>query len=112
MNLKNLSLQNKQYNEKIFQLNARTDELSHELSELSGDNEASRNTIQLLNQKLAELDGQKEQEAVVAKQFKEAAAELKKEHLQQQLEWQGERALLEQQLKAYREKVRLGKPHY
>lgn len=44
---------------------------------------------------------------MVAKQLKEATAELTKEHLQQQLEWQGERALLEQQLKACREKVRL-----
>ncbi|XP_066481535.1 ninein-like protein isoform X2 [Tiliqua scincoides] len=98
--IEELNQLNKQYKEKIFQLNARTDELSHELSELSSNNEANQNTIQLLNQKLVEVDSQKEQEAVVAKQFKEATAELKKEHLQQQLEWQGERALLEQQLKA------------
>ncbi|KAJ6667042.1 hypothetical protein lerEdw1_019045 [Lerista edwardsae] len=102
--IEELNQLNKQYKEKIFQLNVRTDELSHELCELSSNNEANQNTIQLLNQKLAELDSQKEQEVVVAKQLKEATAELTKEHLQQQLEWQGERALLEQQLKAYREK--------
>ncbi|XP_053099419.1 ninein-like protein isoform X2 [Hemicordylus capensis] len=96
---------NKQYKEGILEINTRTDQLSHKLSELSGNNKANQNTIWLLNQKVAELESQKEHETLVAKQLQEASAELTKEHLQQQLAWQGERALLEQQLKALREKA-------
>lgn len=91
----------------IFQLNTRIDQLSHELSELSSDNNVSRNTVNLLNRRLVELESQRDHEAAVARQFQEASAELTKEHLQERLAWQGEKALLEQQLKAWREKVRL-----
>ncbi|XP_062979940.1 ninein-like protein isoform X1 [Elgaria multicarinata webbii] len=96
---------NHHYKEEIFQLNARTDQLSCELCELSNNNKANRNTINVLNRRFVELETQKEHEAVVAKQLQEATAELTKEHLQQQLAWQGERALLEQQLKVSREKT-------
>uniref|UniRef100_A0A670HP66 Ninein-like protein n=1 Tax=Podarcis muralis TaxID=64176 RepID=A0A670HP66_PODMU len=98
---------NKHYEVEIFQLNTRIDQLSHELSELSSDNNVSRNTVNLLNRRLVELESQRDHEAAVARQFQETSAELTKEHLQERLAWQGEKALLEQQLKAWREKVRL-----
>ncbi|XP_060129063.1 ninein-like protein isoform X3 [Zootoca vivipara] len=103
--IEELNQLNKHYEVEIFQLNARIDQLSHELSELSSDNNVSRNTISLLNRRLVELESQRDHEAAVARQFQEAAAELTKEHLQEQLAWQGEKALLEQQLKAWREKA-------
>nr|XP_034966943.1 ninein-like protein isoform X3 [Zootoca vivipara] len=103
--IEELNQLNKHYEVEIFQLNARIDQLSHELSELSSDNNVSRNTISLLNRRLVELESQRDHEAAVARQFQEAAAELTKEHLQEQLAWQGEKALLEQQLKAWREKL-------
>ncbi|XP_044284973.1 ninein-like protein isoform X1 [Varanus komodoensis] len=93
------------YREEIFQLNTRINLLSFELSELSSNHKANLNTISVLNQRLVVLETQKEHEAVVAKQLQEASAELTKEHLQRQLAWQGERALLEQQLEASREQI-------
>ncbi|KAH0622827.1 hypothetical protein JD844_025544 [Phrynosoma platyrhinos] len=102
--IEELNQLNNHYKEEIFQLNARTDQLSHELSELSSNNKANQNTIAVLKQRFTELESQKDREAVVAKQYQEASAELTKEHLQQQLLWQGEKALLEEQLKASREK--------
>ncbi|XP_042318134.1 ninein-like protein isoform X2 [Sceloporus undulatus] len=102
--IEELNQLNNHYKEQIFQLNARTERLSHELSELSSNNKANQNTIAVLKQRFAELESQKDHEAVVAKQYQEASAELTKEHLQQQLAWQGEKALLEEQLKAFRGK--------
>uniref|UniRef100_A0A8D2LF43 Ninein-like protein n=1 Tax=Varanus komodoensis TaxID=61221 RepID=A0A8D2LF43_VARKO len=107
LNVCNFSLQSNHYREEIFQLNTRINLLSFELSELSSNHKANLNTISVLNQRLVVLETQKEHEAVVAKQLQEASAELTKEHLQRQLAWQGERALLEQQLEASREQVRL-----
>nr|XP_056708420.1 ninein-like protein [Euleptes europaea] len=104
--MEELNQLNKQYKEELFQLSARTGQLSHKLSELSINNKADQNTIHLLNQRFAELESEKEHEAAVAKQLQEASAELAKEHLQQQLAWQGEKALLEQELKVSREKAR------
>ncbi|XP_061481602.1 ninein-like protein isoform X4 [Rhineura floridana] len=103
--IEELNQLNKHYKEEIFQLNARTDQLSRELSELSSNNKANQNTIGLLNQRFVELENQKEHEAVVATQFQEASAELTKEHLQRQLAWLEEKALLEEQLKISREKL-------
>lgn len=107
LNIWNIFLQNKQYKEEIFQLNSRTHQLSHELSELSSNHKACQSTIHLLNTKLVELESQKSHEATVAKQNQEASAALTKEHLQLQLAWQDEKVLLEEQLKASAKKVRL-----
>uniref|UniRef100_A0A8C6V4J8 Ninein-like protein n=1 Tax=Naja naja TaxID=35670 RepID=A0A8C6V4J8_NAJNA len=97
--------QNKCYKEEILQLNTRTAQLSHEYIELSSKNKASQKTIKILNQRFFELENQKEQETLVAKQFREASAEMKKEHFQQQLSWQGEKDLLDQELKSLKEKL-------
>lgn len=99
--------QNKCYKEEILQLNTRTAELSHEYVELSSKNKASQKTIKILNQRFLELESQNNQEAMVAKQLWEASAEMKKEHFQQQLTWQGEKDLLDIELKLLKEKVRL-----
>lgn len=100
--------QNKCYKEDILQLNTRTAQLNHEFVELSSKNKAGQKTIKILNQRFVELERQKEQEAmIIAKQFREASAELKKEHFQQELTWQGEKDMLDQDLKSVKEKVRL-----
>ncbi|XP_048375636.1 ninein-like protein isoform X2 [Sphaerodactylus townsendi] len=103
--MEELNRLNKQYKEEIFQLSAGTSQLSHKLSELSSNKKADQSAVHLLNQRLAELESEKEHEAAVAKQLQEASAELAKERLQQQLAWQGEKALLEQELKISREKA-------
>ncbi|XP_070590775.1 ninein-like protein [Erythrolamprus reginae] len=103
--IKDLKDLNKSYKEEILQLNTRTSQLSHEYIELSSKNKASHKTIKILNQRLLELESQKEQEAVVAKQLWEASAEMKKEHFQKQLTWQGEKDLLDQELKLLKEKL-------
>lgn len=99
--------QNKCYKEDILQLNARSAQLNHEYVELSSKNKAGQKTIKILNQRFVELERQKEQEAKIAKQFREASAELKKEHFQRELTWQGEKDMLDQELKSVKEKVRL-----
>ncbi|XP_054851632.1 ninein-like protein isoform X2 [Eublepharis macularius] len=103
--MEELNQLNKQYKEEIFQLSSRTGQLSHELSQQSSNNKANQSTINLLNQRFAELESEKEHEAAVAKRLQEASAVLTKEHLQQQLAWQGEKAMLEQELKVSREKA-------
>ncbi|XP_015268496.1 PREDICTED: ninein-like protein, partial [Gekko japonicus] len=103
--MEELNQLNKQYKEEISQLSARTGQLSHEFSELSSSSKADQSTIRLLNQRFAELESEKAHEAAVAKQLQEASAELTKEHLQKQLAWQGEKALLEQELKVSREEA-------
>ncbi|ETE70166.1 Ninein-like protein, partial [Ophiophagus hannah] len=103
--IKELNDLNKCYEEEILQLNTRTAQLSHEYIELSSKNKASQKTIKILNQRFFELENQKEQETMVAKQFREASAEMKKEHFQQQLTWQGEKDLLDQELKSLKEKL-------
>ncbi|KAG8123105.1 hypothetical protein E2320_018537 [Naja naja] len=103
--IKELNDLNKCYKEEILQLNTRTAQLSHEYIELSSKNKASQKTIKILNQRFFELENQKEQETLVAKQFREASAEMKKEHFQQQLSWQGEKDLLDQELKSLKEKL-------
>ncbi|XP_039176790.1 ninein-like protein isoform X1 [Crotalus tigris] len=96
---------NKRYKEDILQLNARTAQLNHEYVELSSKNKAGQKTTKILNQRFVELERQKEQEAMIAKQFREASVELKKEHFQQKLTWQGEKDMLDQDLKSVKEKL-------
>ncbi|XP_025024638.1 ninein-like protein [Python bivittatus] len=103
--IKELNDLNKCYKEEILQLNTRTAQLSHEFFELSSNNKASQKTIKILNKRFVELESQKEQEVMVAKQLQEASAELTKEHFQQQLTWQGEKELLSQELKSLKEKL-------
>ncbi|XP_026540306.1 ninein-like protein isoform X1 [Notechis scutatus] len=103
--IKELNDLNKCYKEEILQLNTRADQLSHEYIELSSMNKASQKTIKILNQRFFELESQKEQETMVAKQLQEASAKMKKEHFQQQLTWQGEKDLLDQELKLLKEKL-------
>ncbi|XP_032071654.1 ninein-like protein [Thamnophis elegans] len=103
--IKELNDLNKCYQEEILQLNTRTAQLSHEYIELSSKNKASQKTIKILNQRFLELESQKEQEAMVAKQLREASAEMKKELFQQQLTWQGEKDLLDIELKSLKEKL-------
>ncbi|XP_013929516.1 PREDICTED: ninein-like protein [Thamnophis sirtalis] len=103
--IKELNDLNKCYKEEILQLNTRTAQLSHEYIELSSKNKASQKTIKILNQRFLELESQKEQEAMVAKQLREASAEMKKELFQQQLTWQGEKDLLDIELKSMKEKL-------
>ncbi|XP_063157970.1 ninein-like protein [Candoia aspera] len=100
--IKELNDLNKCYKEEILQLNTRTAQLSREFFELSSSNKASQKTIKILNQRFVELESQKEQEA---KQLQEVSAELTKEHFQQQLTWQGEKDLLDQELKSVKEKL-------
>ncbi|XP_058021017.1 ninein-like protein isoform X2 [Ahaetulla prasina] len=103
--IKELNDLNKCFKEEILQLNTRTAQLSHEYIELSSKNKANQKTIKILNQRFLELESQKNQEAMVAKQLREASAEMKKEHFQHQLTWQGEKDLLDQELKSLKEKL-------
>uniref|UniRef100_A0A7M4EZJ3 Ninein-like protein n=1 Tax=Crocodylus porosus TaxID=8502 RepID=A0A7M4EZJ3_CROPO len=97
--------QNERYKQDISQLNAETCQLSSELSAFHHQNEANHQMIQLLNQRLADVTSQKEDEATVSKRLQEAFAKCEQEHWQQQLVWQRERELLEQDLRSSREKV-------
>ncbi|XP_019404574.1 PREDICTED: ninein-like protein isoform X4 [Crocodylus porosus] len=96
---------NERYKQDISQLNAETCQLSSELSAFHHQNEANHQMIQLLNQRLADVTSQKEDEATVSKRLQEAFAKCEQEHWQQQLVWQRERELLEQDLRSSREKV-------
>ncbi|XP_019371715.1 PREDICTED: ninein-like protein isoform X5 [Gavialis gangeticus] len=96
---------NERYKQDISQLNAGTCQLSSELSAFHHQNEANHQMIQLLNQRLADVTSQKEDEATVGKRLQEAFAKCEQEHWQQQLVWQRERELLEQDLRSSREKV-------
>ncbi|XP_032626452.1 ninein-like protein isoform X4 [Chelonoidis abingdonii] len=96
---------NKTYKQEICRLNARTLQLSSQLSDLSLQSETSHSTIQLLNQRLAETVSQKEEEAAVAKQLQETSSKLELEFGQHQSAWQQERELLHQQLRESRKKV-------
>ncbi|XP_050807944.1 ninein-like protein isoform X3 [Gopherus flavomarginatus] len=96
---------NKAYKQEICRLNARTLQLSSQLSDLSLQSETSHSTIQLLNQRLTETVSQKEEEAAVAKQLQETSSKLELEFGQHQSAWQQERELLHQQLRESREKV-------
>lgn len=102
----NLPLQNKTYKQEICRLNARTLQLSSQLSDLSLQSETSHSTIQLLNQRLAQTVSQKDEEAAVAKQLQATSSKLELEYGQHQSAWQRERELLQQQLRESREKVR------
>ncbi|XP_043368135.1 ninein-like protein isoform X2 [Dermochelys coriacea] len=96
---------NKTYKQEICRLNARTLQLSSQLSDLSLQSETSHSTIQLLNQRLAKTMSQKEEEAAVAKQLQATSSKLELEYGQHQSAWQRERELLQQQLRESREKV-------
>ncbi|XP_019335622.1 ninein-like protein isoform X6 [Alligator mississippiensis] len=96
---------NERYKKDISQLNAGTCQLSSELSASHHQNEANHQMIQLLNQRLAEVTSQKEDEATVGKRLQEAFAKCEQKHWQQQLVWQRERELLEQDLRSSRDKV-------
>ncbi|XP_075781958.1 ninein-like protein isoform X3 [Pelodiscus sinensis] len=91
------------YQQEVARLQARTLQLSGQLSELSLQREADRSTAQLLRHQLAETLSWREEEAAGAQQLQEASGRLEQELVQHQAAWQRERELLQQQLRRCRE---------
>ncbi|MBN3317838.1 NINL protein, partial [Atractosteus spatula] len=87
--------------EEVMDLSNRNLQLSSENAELTSQIRADQSAIQLLSERLAEASRQTGEEAAVAGQLREAVARLEGE----QAGWQRQRELMEQELRAAREKL-------
>lgn len=102
---KELQNQNEEYTTEIAQLNAKTLQLTNQNSQWYVRVETSQSTVQLLNERLAELGQQKEEMARVCRQLQEACSNSEKEHFQQQSTWERERGLVQKELQESQEKI-------
>ncbi|XP_041106099.1 ninein-like protein isoform X2 [Polyodon spathula] len=97
--------ENTRYREEVFEISTRNLQLSSENADLNAKIKTDQRTIQLLNERLAQISLQKEEEAVVARQLQEASGRLEREQLQQQSGWQRDKELMEQELQISKEKL-------
>ncbi|XP_069091191.1 ninein-like protein isoform X1 [Pleurodeles waltl] len=93
-----LNSENKAFKDEVSLLSARNLQLSDAISDLCAKAEKSQNTIHLLNQRLAGLADQKEDEAAVARQLQVTVTSLEKQQLQQESAWLRERGQSVQEL--------------
>nr|XP_015218246.1 PREDICTED: ninein-like protein isoform X3 [Lepisosteus oculatus]XP_015218247.1 PREDICTED: ninein-like protein isoform X3 [Lepisosteus oculatus]XP_015218248.1 PREDICTED: ninein-like protein isoform X3 [Lepisosteus oculatus]XP_015218250.1 PREDICTED: ninein-like protein isoform X3 [Lepisosteus oculatus]XP_015218251.1 PREDICTED: ninein-like protein isoform X3 [Lepisosteus oculatus]XP_015218252.1 PREDICTED: ninein-like protein isoform X3 [Lepisosteus oculatus]XP_015218253.1 PREDICTED: ninein-li len=96
-----ISQENTRCREEMMDLSNRNLQLSSENAELTSQIRAEQSAIQLLSERLAEASRQTGEEAAVAGQLREAVARLEGE----QAGWQRQRELMEQELRAAREKL-------
>ncbi|XP_058881040.1 LOW QUALITY PROTEIN: ninein-like protein [Acipenser ruthenus] len=97
--------ENTRYRNEVFEISTRNLQLSSENADLNAKLKADQSTIQLLNERLAQISLQKEEEAVVTRQLQEASGRLEREQLQQQSGWQRDKELMEQELQISKEKL-------
>ncbi|MGH0153376.1 UNVERIFIED_CONTAM: hypothetical protein FKN15_025045 [Acipenser sinensis] len=97
--------ENTRYRNEVFEISTRNLQLSSENADLNSKLKADQSTIQLLNERLAQISLQKEEEAVVTRQLQEASGRLEREQLQQQSGWQRDKELMEQELQISKEKL-------
>ncbi|XP_058880088.1 ninein-like protein isoform X3 [Acipenser ruthenus] len=103
--VKLLFKENTRYRDEVFEISTRNLQLSSENADLNAKIKADQSTIQLLNERLAQISLQKEEEAVVTRQLQEASGRLEREQLQQQSGWQRDKELMEQELQISKEKL-------
>uniref|UniRef100_UPI00398E842F ninein-like protein isoform X2 n=1 Tax=Pristiophorus japonicus TaxID=55135 RepID=UPI00398E842F len=95
----------KRYTTEIVQLNSKNLQLSNQNSQCSAKVDATQNSIQLLNTRIAELSQQKEEVVRITRQLQETSSRLEKDHLQQQSVWEREKELKEKELQATKEQL-------
>ncbi|XP_034537548.1 ninein-like protein [Notolabrus celidotus] len=100
-----LHKENSRYREEVLDLSSRNLQLSNDNGELSARLRGDQQSVQMLQERLATVSKEQEEEAAMVRRLQDAAGQHERERLQQQAAGTQETKLLERELHSYKEKV-------
>ncbi|XP_076599235.1 ninein-like protein isoform X4 [Chaetodon auriga] len=100
-----LHKENSRYREEVLDLSSRNLQLSNDNAELSARLRADQESVRMLQERLAMVSKEQEEEGASVRRLQDAAMQQEREKLQQQAAWTQEKQLLERELGSYKEKL-------
>uniref|UniRef100_A0A8C4NR43 EF-hand domain-containing protein n=1 Tax=Dicentrarchus labrax TaxID=13489 RepID=A0A8C4NR43_DICLA len=100
-----LHKENSRYREEVLDLSSRNLQLSNDNAELSARLRGDQESVRMLQERLATVSKEQEEEGASVRRLQDAAVQQEREKLQQQAVWTQERQLLERELQSYKEKL-------
>lgn len=100
-----LHKENSKYRQEVLDLSSRNLQLSNTNAELSARLRGDQESVRMLQERLAMVSKEQEEEAAMVRQLQDAAVQQEREKLQQQAAWMQERQLLDRELSSYKDKL-------
>nr|XP_046257043.1 ninein-like protein isoform X2 [Scatophagus argus] len=100
-----LHKENSRYREEVLDLSSRNLQLSNDNAEISARLHGDQESVRMLQERLAMVSKEQEEEGALVRQLQDAALRQEMEKLQQQAAWAQERQQLERELSSYKEKL-------
>ncbi|XP_070771860.1 ninein-like protein [Enoplosus armatus] len=100
-----LHRENSRYREEVLDLSSRNLQLSNDNAELSARLRGDQESVRMLQERLAMVSKEQEDEGASVRQLQDAALQQQREKLQQQAVWTHERQLLDRELSSYKQKL-------
>ncbi|KAM6996881.1 ninein-like protein isoform 2-T3 [Tautogolabrus adspersus] len=100
-----LHKENSRYREEVLDLSSRNLQLSNDNAELSARLRGDQESVRMLQERLAVVSQEQEEEGASVRRMQDAAVQQEREKLQQQTSWMQERQLLERELHSCKEKL-------
>uniref|UniRef100_UPI0037E8D2BE ninein-like protein n=1 Tax=Semicossyphus pulcher TaxID=241346 RepID=UPI0037E8D2BE len=100
-----LHRENSRYREEVLDLSSRNLQLSNDNAELSARLRGDQESVRMLQERLAMVSKEQEDEGASVRRLQDAAMHQEREKLQQQAAWMQERQLLERELHSCKEKL-------
>ncbi|KAI3363544.1 hypothetical protein L3Q82_012147 [Scortum barcoo] len=97
--------ENSRYREEVLDLSSRNLQLSNDNAELSARLRGEQESVRMLQERLAMVSKEHEEEEVSVRQLQDAALQQEREKLQQQAAWTQEKQLLERDINSHKEKL-------
>ncbi|KAG8000409.1 Ninein-like protein [Nibea albiflora] len=95
----------KRYREEVLDLSSRNLQLSNDNAELSARLRGDQESVRMLQERLASVSKEQEEEGASVRRLQDAAMQHEREKLQQQAAWTQEKQLMERELSSYKEKL-------
>ncbi|KAG7999654.1 Ninein-like protein [Nibea albiflora] len=100
-----LHKENSRYREEVLDLSSRNLQLSNDNAELSARLRGDQESVRMLQERLASVSKEQEEEGALVRRLQDAAMQHEREKLQQQAAWTQEKQLMERELSSYKEKL-------
>ncbi|XP_026165109.1 ninein-like protein isoform X2 [Mastacembelus armatus] len=100
-----LHKENSKYRQEVLDLSSRNLQLSNTNAELSARLRGDQESVRMLQERLAMVSKEQEEEAAMVRRLQDAAVQQEREKLQQQAAWMQERQLLDRELSSYKDKL-------
>ncbi|XP_030296914.1 LOW QUALITY PROTEIN: ninein-like protein [Sparus aurata] len=100
-----LHKENSRYREEVLDLSSRNLQLSNDNAELSARLRGDQESVRMLQERLATVSKEQEEEGASVRRLQDAALQQEREKMQQQAAWTQETQLLERELSCCKEKV-------